>query len=397
MNLPSVASKRFVSHGQGLWSHVAEQDWDDWRWQLRNRISTPEQLVKLLGLTPEETAGAEKTKTKLAMSITPYFFNLIDRHDLDCPIRRQVIPRIEEMTVMPHESPDPLGEDDHLVAPGLVHRYPDRVLFLVTDRCAAYCRYCTRSRMVSNSQGYDFMPDHSLALEYIRNQTQVRDVLLSGGDPLLFSDEKIESLIRALRDIEHVEIIRIGTRIPIFLPQRITRSLVEMLQKYQPIYVIIHANHPRELTAEVKEACERLADGGIPMANQSVMMAGVNDDANIMKELIQRLLMIRVRPYFVYQMDLIDGSDHLRVPVEKGLEIMRNLRGHTSGLAIPQYVIDTPGGKIPVNPDYVISRTADQIVLQNYEGRAFVYADKNPIRAEPREDKVTRLPVVVTK
>jgi lysine 2,3-aminomutase len=271
-----------------------------------------------------------------------------------------------------------------------VHRYPDRVLFLVTDRCAAYCRYCTRSRLVSNATGYDFHPQFDKQIEYIRNNTNIRDVLLSGGDPLLFSDERLENLLSQLRAIPHLEFLRIGTRIPIFLPQRITPELCAMLKKYHPLFISIHSNHPRELTTEVRDALGRLADAGIPLGNQSVLLRNVNDDVTVMKAHVQKLLMCRVRPYYLYQCDLISGSAHLRASVRKGLEIMENLRGHTTGYAVPQYVIDAPngGGKVPVNPDYILSRDDDRIIVRNYEGKVFEYpeaADGTPLVQPPTE------------
>jgi lysine 2,3-aminomutase len=273
--------------------------------------------------------------------------------------------------------------------PGLVHRYPDRVLMLVTDRCAAYCRYCTRSRLVSNASGYDFHPEFDRQLDYIARTKTVRDVLLSGGDPLLFNDEKIEYLLSRLRQIPHLEFVRIGTRIPIFLPQRITPELCATLKKFHPLFVSVHSNHPRELTTEVRDALGRLADAGIPMGNQSVLLRNVNDDPLTMRAHVQKLLLCRVKPYYLYQCDLISGSAHLRASVRKGLEIMQELRGHTTGYAVPQYVIDAPGGggKVPVNPEYVLSRNDDRIVLRNFEGKIFEYpeaADGTPRNNPPK-------------
>jgi lysine 2,3-aminomutase len=272
---------------------------------------------------------------------------------------------------------DPCGEDSHSPVPGLVHRYPDRVLFLVTDRCAAYCRYCTRSRLVSNATGYDFHPEFDKQIAYIAEHPEVRDVLLSGGDPLLFSDEKLESLLSRLRAIPHVEFLRIGTRIPIFLPQRITPELCAMLKQFHPLFMSVHTNHPRELTTEVRDALGRLADAGIPLGNQSVLLRHVNDDVTVMQALVQKLLMCRVKPYYIYQCDLITGSSHLRASVRKGLEIMEQLRGHTTGYGVPTYVIDAPGGggKVPVSPEYVLSRNRDRTVLRNYEGKVFEYIE----------------------
>jgi len=367
--------------GQGLWQHVPEADWRDWSWQLKNRITTREQLERFMALTDEERAGCEFANKKLALAITPYFFNLIDRGDPSCPIRRQVIPRAEEMLVSEGEMLDSLGEDAHSPVPGLVHRYPDRVLFLVTDRCAAYCRYCTRSRLVSNAQDYNFHPEYEKGLRYIEAHPEIRDVLLSGGDPLLLSDKKLEHIISRLREIRHVEFIRIGSRIPVFLPQRITPELCEVFKKYGPIWMSIHTNHPRECTAELKEACERLSFAGVPLGNQSVLLRGVNDDADVMRALVHRLLRMRVRPYYLYQMDLITGGSHFKVDVRKGIEIIRALRGNTTGYAVPQYAIDAPGGggKVPVNPEYVESITDDEVVFRNYEGRQFRY----PLKSAP--------------
>jgi lysine 2,3-aminomutase len=383
--------KQFQSAGRGYWSQVSDADWNDWRWQLKNRITSLEQLQRLMPtLTPEEHAGTVLANSKLALAITPYFFNLIDPADENCPIRWQVIPRIEETSTAPWEMADPCGEDSHSPVPGLVHRYPDRVLFLVTDRCASYCRYCTRSRLVSNASGYDFHPEFDKQIEYIQSNPNIRDVLLSGGDPLLFSDEKLESLLSRLRAIPHVEFLRIGSRIPIFLPQRITPALCAMLKKYHPLFLSVHSNHPRELTTEVREALGRLADAGIPLGNQSVLLRNVNDDVTTMRAFMQKLLMCRVKPYYLYQCDLISGSAHLRASVRKGLEIMEGLRGHTTGYAVPQYVIDAPGGggKVPVNPEYVLSRNAGRVIIRNFEGKIFEYPeadDGTPLVAPPKE------------
>jgi len=375
--------------GQGLWQHVPASDWLDWTWQLKNRITTIAQLERLMTLTDDERAGCLHANQKLALAITPYFFNLIDRLDPDCPIRKQVIPRGAEMLVADGEMLDSLGEDAHSPVPGLVHRYPDRVLFLVTDRCAAYCRYCTRSRLVSNAQDYNFHPEYEQGLRYIEAHPEVRDVLLSGGDPLLLSDKKLEHLLARLRAIKHVEFIRIGSRIPVFLPQRITPELGEIFKKYGPVWMSIHVNHPKEATAELRGACERLSFAGVPLGNQSVLLKGVNDDIEVMKALIHRLLRMRVRPYYLYQMDLITGGAHFKADVRKGIEIIRALRGHTTGYAIPQYVIDAPGGggKVPINPDYVEKVTEEEIIFRNYEGQLFRYPLQATIRpaAPPAE------------
>ncbi len=389
--------KQFTSAGRGRWSGVSETEWNDWRWQMKNRITTVDQLQKLLPtITPEELAGAQLANSKLALGITPYFFNLIDQSDENCPIRRQMVPRIEETHTAAWELSDPCGEDSHSPVPGLVHRYPDRVLFLVTDRCASYCRYCTRSRLVSNAAGYDFHPEFDKQIAYIAAHPEIRDVLLSGGDPLLLSDEKLENLLSRLRAIPHIEFLRLGTRIPIFLPQRITPELCAMLKQFHPLFVSIHTNHPRELTTEVRDALARLADVGIPLGNQSVLLKHVNDDVDVMKALVQKLLMCRVKPYYLYQCDLITGSAHLRASVAKGLEIMEKLRGHTTGYAVPTYVIDAPGGggKVPVNPEYVLCRNAGRVLIRNFEGKVFEYpetADGKPCSQPPKEIEESEL------
>ncbi|MEM1222804.1 MAG: KamA family radical SAM protein [Verrucomicrobiota bacterium] len=373
--------------GQGIWADVPADDWNNWKWQLRKRIIKMEQLEEYLELTPEERAGCLFANKKLALAITPYFFSLIDRNDPNDPIRRQVVPRAGEMHTAEEELLDPVGEENTKPVEGIVHRYPDRVLFLVTDRCAAYCRYCTRSRLVSNAQDYNFHAEFEGGLEYIRNHPEIRDVLLSGGDPLLLSEKKLDYLLGELRKIPHIEFIRIGSRIPVFLPQRITPQLCEIFKKHGPIWMSIHVNHPAECTHTLREACERLAFAGVPLGNQSVLLKGVNDNAETMKSLIHRLLMMRVRPYYLYQCDLITGSAHLRVDVRKGIEIIRALRGHTSGYAIPQFVIDAPGGggKVPINPEYVKEVTDEAIIMRNFQGEEYQYPLKSnsPIKSIP--------------
>jgi len=373
--MPYTEDRSAWYEGQGLWQHVPATDWNNWVWQLKNRLTSLAQLEEHMTLTPDERAGCIFASQKLALAITPYFFNLIDRNDPDCPVRKQVIPRGGEAVVSEEEMLDSLGEDEHSPVPGLVHRYPDRVLFLVTDRCAAYCRYCTRSRLVSNAQDYNFHPEYEAGLNYIEAHPEVRDVLLSGGDPLLLSDKKLDHLLGRLRAIKHVEFIRIGSRIPVFLPQRITPALCEIFKKHGPIWMSIHTNHPKEATAELRDACERLSFAGVPLGNQSVLLKGINDDVEVMTALVHRLLRMRVRPYYIYQMDLITGGAHFKVDVRKGIEIIRALRGHTTGYAVPQYVIDAPGGggKVPINPDYVEKITDTEVVFRNYEGRQFRY------------------------
>jgi lysine 2,3-aminomutase len=370
--------KSFQSAGRGCWRDVSEADWNDWHWQIQHRITTIEQLEKCLPtLTPEELAGARLANHKLALGITPYFFNLIDPADERCPIRRQVVPRIEETHTAPWEMSDPCGEESQSPVPGLTHRYPDRVLLLVTNQCASYCRYCTRSRLVSNASGYDFHPEFDRQLAYIAAHPEIRDVLLSGGDPLLLSDAKLEHMLRRLRAIPHVEFLRLGTRIPIFLPQRITPALCAMLKLFHPLFISVHVNHPRELTTEARDALGRLADAGIPLGNQSVLLQHVNDDAAVMTALVQKLLLCRVKPYYLYQCDLIAGSAHLRASVNQGLEIMEKLRGHTTGYAVPTFVIDAPGGggKVPINPEYILCRNAGRVLIRNFKGDIFEYPE----------------------
>jgi len=361
--------------GQGLWADVPETDWKSWKWQLKNRLTRLEDLEQHMTLTKEERAGCLFANRKLALAITPYFFNLVDREDADCPVRRQVIPREGEMRTAPEEMSDPVGEEGTMPVKGIVHRYPDRVLFLVTDRCASYCRYCTRSRLVSNAQDYHFHPQFEEGLKYIEENENVRDVLLSGGDPLLLSDGRLDYLLGRLRAIPHVEFIRIGSRIPVFLPQRITPELQEIFRRHGPIWMSIHVNHPKECTRELYEACERLSFAGVPLGNQSVLLKDINDDVETMRSLVHRLLQMRVRPYYLYQCDLITGSSHLRADVRKGIEIIQGLRGHTSGYSIPQFVIDAPGGggKVPINPEYIEAINDREIVFRNYEGKEYRY------------------------
>ena len=370
--------------GQGHWENVPADDWNSWKWQLKNRITKLEHLEQYMELTAEERAGCLFAKDKLAMAVTPYFFNLIDPADPNCPIRRQVIPRSGEMQTAPEEMLDPVGEENTKPVDGIVHRYPDRVLFLVTDRCAAYCRYCTRSRLVSNAQDYNFHPEFESGLDYIRNHSEIRDVLLSGGDPLLLSDRKIDYLLGELHKIPHIEFVRIGSRIPVFLPQRITPELCEIFKKHGPVWMSIHVNHPNECTLALRDACEQLTYAGVPIGNQSVLLRDVNDNAEVMQSLIHRLLMMRVRPYYLYQCDLITGSAHLRADPRKGIEIIRSLRGHTTGYSIPQFVIDAPGGggKIPINPDYVKEITNEAIVMRNFNGDEYRYPLTNATQVE---------------
>jgi lysine 2,3-aminomutase len=381
-----LPEKAFRSHAPGYWEkkHVSPEDWNNHLWQMRNRVTTLAGLEEHLVLSDEERAGVLLSGNKLAMAITPHYFNLIHPTDPNCPIRRQVVPRIEETWDDPEEMSDPCGEDSHMPVPGLVHRYPDRVLFLVFDRCASYCRYCTRSRVVSGVGEQKLDTEFEAAFKYLEQHTEVRDVLLSGGDALLLSDGRLDAILSRLRSIPHIEFVRIGSRVPIFLPQRITPALCEMLAKHHPLWMSVHVNHPRELTIEVKEALERLSNHGIPLGNQSVLLRGVNDDAQVMKSLVHKLLMSRVRPYYLYQCDLIEGSSHLRTSVAKGIEIIEALRGHTTGYAIPQYVIDAPGGggKVPVNPNYLLMKDEQRTLVRNYEGKVYEYPEPESVKKE---------------
>lgn len=359
-----------------IWADVPDEKWNDWRWQLSHRLNTLEELQRVIHLTPEEEEGV-KAQHRFRLDITPYFAGLIDPDDPTCPIRRQVIPTARELQGFEAAMVDPLGEEAHTPVPGLVHRYPDRVLMLVTTQCASYCRYCTRSRIVGDPKAQFGRADYDAQIDYIANTPVVRDVLISGGDPLILPQRILEDLLRRLRAIPHVEVLRIGTRVPVFLPQRIDENLVSMLRRYHPLWMNIHFNHAREITPEVRRACELLADAGIPLGCQSVLLAGINDCPNVMKELVHELVKIRVRPYYIYQCDLVPGAGHFRTPVSKGIEIIEALRGHTSGFAVPTYVVDAPGGggKIPVMPQYVISQSDHRVVLRNFEGFITTYTE----------------------
>jgi lysine 2,3-aminomutase len=376
-----------VSRRAPLWADVPEQKWNDWRWQLSHRVNELAEIEQILNLTEEEREGLS-APDKFRVDITPYFISLIDPDDPADPIRRQVIPLGREAQAFTGMMEDSLAEDRHSPVPGLVHRYPDRVLMLVTTQCASYCRYCTRSRIVGDPTQNFNRKEHEAQLDYLRRTPQVRDVLISGGDGLTLAPKLFEQIIRGLREIPHIEIIRIGTRVPVFMPQRVDDELCEMLERYHPIWMNLHFNHPNEITPEVARAVDKLTRAGVPIGNQSVLLAGVNDCVNIQRELVHKLVEMRVRPYYLYQCDLVEGSGHFRTPVGKGLEIMEGLRGHTSGYAIPTYVIDAPGGggKIPVMPNYLISYSDHKVVLRNYEGYITTYEE--PLVYE-QHDKAT--------
>lgn len=356
---------------------VPDRLWNDWHWQISHRIRTLEEIERMLILSPDERAALEHAGSKLPVAITPYYMALISPDNPDQPLRKTVIPRTAEFVRSPGEADDPLGEDKDSPVPGIVHRYPDRVLFLVHDFCSTYCRYCTRSRVVGHGELKSSADRLALGLEYIRRTPSVRDVLLSGGDPLTLSDEKLDWLLGELRKIPHVEFLRIGTKVPVVLPQRITPQLCRVLRRYHPLWMSIHFTHPDECSPEAYTACGRLADAGIPLGSQTVLLKGINDNVETMKRLVHELLKMRVKPYYLYQCDPISGSAHFRTPVSKGLEIIEGLRGHTSGYAVPTFVIDAPGGggKIPLQPNYVVGREGDDLVLRNYEGAIFRYPD----------------------
>ncbi|MFA7076485.1 MAG: lysine 2,3-aminomutase [Candidatus Izemoplasmatales bacterium] len=372
-----VTNDSYLERKRKYFPDVSDSDWKDWHWQVRNRIKTVENLDKYIKLDEQEKNDITKVLSKFRMAITPYYLCLIDPNNKNCPIRKQAIPSIYEMHVGVNDMLDPLAEDTDSPVPGLTHRYPDRVLFLITDMCSMYCRHCTRRRFAGQKDQKMPQDRIDMAIEYIRKHPEIRDVLLSGGDALLVSDEALEYILKQLREIEHVEIIRLGTRTPVVMPQRITEDFVNMIKKYHPVWLNTHFNHYDEITTESKEAIERLADAGVPLGNQSVLLKGVNDSVQIMKTLVQRLVYIRVRPYYIYQCDLSLGIEHFRTPVSKGIEIIEGLRGHTSGLCVPTFVIDAPGGggKIPVMPNYVISQAPGKVVLRNYEGVITTYSE----------------------
>ena len=369
-----------VNRRKELFPAVTDEQWNDWKWQVKNRIETYEELSKYFTFSDEEAEGIKKALAKFRMAITPYYLSLIDPDDPYDPIRRQCIPQGAECNIAPADLNDPLHEDEDSPAPGLTHRYPDRVLFLITDMCSMYCRHCTRRRFAGQKDDESPQDRIEKCLEYIERTPEVRDVLLSGGDALMVSDKKLEYIISRLRAIPHVEIVRIGSRTPVVCPQRITDDLCNMLKKYHPVWLNTHFNHPNEMTPEAQAAVAKLADAGSPLGNQTVLLRGVNDCVHVMKKLMHELVRNRVRPYYIYQCDLSMGLEHFRTPVSKGIEIIENLRGHTSGYAVPTFVVDAPGGggKTPVMPTYIISQSPNKIILRNFEGVITTYT-------EPRE------------
>ena len=373
-----------VNRRKELFPAVTDEQWNDWKWQVKNRIETYEELSKYFSFSAEEAEGIKQALAKFRMAITPYYLSLIDPNDPYDPIRRQCIPAGAECNIAPADLNDPLHEDEDSPAPGLTHRYPDRVLFLITDMCSMYCRHCTRRRFAGQKDDESPQDRIEKCLEYIEKTPEVRDVLLSGGDALMVSDKKLEYIISRLRAIPHVEIVRIGSRTPVVCPQRITDDLCNMLRKYHPIWLNTHFNHPNEMTPEAQAAVAKLADAGIPLGNQTVLLRGVNDCVHVMKKLMHELVRNRVRPYYIYQCDLSMGLEHFRTPVSKGIEIIENLRGHTSGYAVPTFVVDAPGGggKTPVMPTYIISQSPNKIVLRNFEGVITTYTEPRDYHEE---------------
>jgi lysine 2,3-aminomutase len=379
-----MANTLFPSKRAPAFTDVPDDKWHNWRWQLSNRINTPEEFEKVIPLTESERKALSAAHL-FRVDITPYFISLIDPDDPDDPIRKQVVPTETEMTPFTAMMEDSLAEDRHSPVPGLVHRYPDRVLMLVTTQCASYCRYCTRSRIVGDPAATFSRSEFEMQIEYLKRTPQVRDVLLSGGDPLVLAPKILEEILSRLREIPHIEILRIGSRVPVFLPMRITDELTDILQKYHPFWINIHVNHPNEISAELAEAFDRFTKAGIPLGNQSVLLAGVNDNVHVQRRLVQDLVRIRVRPYYLYQCDLVEGAGHFRTPVAKGIEIIEGLRGHTSGFSVPDFIIDAPGGggKIPIGPNYLLSMSDHKVILRNFEG--FITTYEEPIDYRPQD------------
>lgn len=376
-SLPSPENPLTTQFRERFFADTSDEEWNDWRWQSRHRIKTLDQFEKMLELSLEERDVLSDGGTLLPTAVTPYYMSLLDPINPLQALRKTVVPTTREFVRTPGEADDPLGEDGHSPVPGLVHRYPDRVLLLPLDFCSTYCRYCTRSRVVGHGEIQPNIQRLEAIFHYLTEATQVRDVLISGGDPLALSDEKLDWILGRLRAIPHIEFIRIGTKMPAVLPQRITPELCTMLRKYHPLWMSVHFLHPEECTVESKQACARLADAGIPLGSQTVLLKGVNDNVPTMQQLVHKLLLMRVRPYYLYQCDPISGSSHFRTPVSKGLEIIQGLRGFTTGYAVPTYVIDAPGGggKIPLQPDTVIGRDGNDLLLRNFEGQTFRYPD----------------------
>jgi lysine 2,3-aminomutase len=379
----------FTSRRAPTYADVPDEKWNDWRWQLSHRLNTAEEIEKVIPLTDSERK-ALSAGGLFRVEVTPYFISLIRPDDPNDPIRKQIIPTITEAAPFTAMMEDSLSEDRHSPVPGLVHRYPDRVLMMVTTQCASYCRYCTRSRIVGDPTAQFSRAEFEMQIEYLKRTPQVRDVLLSGGDPLVLAPKILDEILSRLREIPHIEILRIGARVPVFLPMRVTQELTDILQKYHPFWLNIHVNHPNEISLELAEACDKLSRAGIPLGNQSVLLAGVNDCIHIQRKLVQDLIRIRVRPYYLYQCDLVEGAGHFRTPVAKGIEIIEGLRGHTSGFAVPQFIVDAPGGggKIPVMPNYLLSMSDHKIVVRNFEGYVTTYEE--PVDYKPHDPQTCK-------
>lgn len=361
-------------------SGIPDRDWNDWRWQLRNRIASIGDLRRYVEVSPEEQAGIEAAGARYRWAVTPYYAALMDRDDPDCPLRRQQVPAAQELAD-DLGAEDPLLEGEHSPVAAIVHVYPDRVAFKITNVCPTYCRYCFREYFVGNAEAHHTRAAVQAGIDYIARTPAIRDVLVTGGDPLLFSDERLDDLLGRLRAIEHVQIIRTGSRAPCTLPQRITPALCRVLSRHHPIWLNTHFNHPAEITPEAAAACDRLLRAGVPLGNQTVLLKGVNDDPQVMLELVHRLLAIRVRPYYIFQCQLVAGTAHLRTSIEAGLAIVQALRGHTTGFGVPTYVLDTPYGKVPLAPQYLLGRCGDEVVVRTYDGH--IWREPNPLDGPP--------------
>ncbi|MEE2924566.1 MAG: KamA family radical SAM protein [bacterium] len=383
-----VGRHRFLKTAKNnFWEDAEEDLWDSWIWQQSNRVKTLNTCEKVLNMTDDERKAFTGSSEQFHVGITPYYSSLMDPEDPNCPIRLQSVPQLGELTIYPEDLEDPLNEEGDMPTPCITHRYPDRVLFYVTHNCPVYCRHCTRKRKVADPSSATMNKQLEEAFQYIESHTEIRDIVLSGGDPLSLSDKKLDMILTRIRSIPHIEIFRIGTRNLVTLPQRVTPEFVEMLKKHAPVYVNTHFNHPKECTYEAYLACKRLADAGCVIGNQSVLLKGVNDDPEVMKELMQKLLAMRVRPYYIYQCDLSQGISHFRTSIESGIKIIEHLRGHTSGLANPTYVVDAPGGggKIPLLPEYLIKKDGNEYTLRNYENRKFIYVEPAHLTEDVKE------------
>lgn len=383
---------RLGSRRAALFPNATDEQWNDWRWQMRNGVRDGAALAKVLPLTEAERAGVDETAAIFRLGISPYYLSLIDPEHPFCPVRMQAVPVKAEARVRPGELEDPLGEDRTRPVEAIVHKYPDRVLFLAIDTCSVYCRHCTRRRITKGGEAELSKAELAKGLEYVRTHPQVRDVLLSGGDPLLLSDERLEQILAPLRAIPHVEMIRIGTRIPVCLPMRVTEALAKLLRRHAPLFVVTHFNHPREITPEARRACELLVDHGVPVENQAVLMRRLNSDARIITELNHACLTMRVRPYYLHQMDVAQGLEHLRTPLSAGVEIIEKLRGWTTGLAVPHLAVDLPGGggKVTVQPDYVLERRPGETLFRNFRGQPYAYPEPEETDCSCPYDEVWR-------